>query len=393
MLYDVVILNRESSLRTSQIGCEKAITFSPHDRLDFAFRQTFGGLTEEPLIGIGASLETRDPSINLSPVIAKGLGQVHSTTDGLVFYEILFYQMGSGFYPYKLIYRTEKNPIPEELVNYKSCEEIYPDIKGIPTHIVDPRVEVLGSYLSDEVYGTGQGLIDIASDTLQHHPLFGSWARHSLSASVVSDDVKKIMSQVQLSAHTGRIDLHPNALSNMILPLDMPSTLGRIVRCLTPSPNTWLMGTSRPISFVSTPTIPTCSDVTLNPISCMSVADVLSTLSATDISVMIRCVYGSLATEISLISYIHRYASCMSVSQASISRDVALLNQLCPYVLLSYMEKRGYDHKKPLYIGIEKTFNEEAMISFSYDGTDVFHQVYLDLALLSLCSMGVSVIG
>lgn len=393
MLYDVVALARESSLRASQVGCEKSISFSPHDRLDFAFRQMFGGFTEEPLIGIGTRLETRDPVMVLRPEIFKGLGSVQSHTSGDVCYEVLFYQLGRNLYPYKLTYRTSKNISPEELVNYKACEDIIPDVGGSSVHIVDPRVEVLGSYITDDVYGSGQGLIDVAADTLQHHPLYGSWARHTLSANVVSDDVKKIMGQVQLSAHTGRISLHPNALTDLILPLEMPSSLGRVIRHLSPSPNSWLMGTTQVITFPPVPLNATCADVELNPVSCMSVADVLSTVSATDISVMIECMYGALTTEVSLISYVNRYAQCLPVSQMSVSRDVSLINQLCPYTLIGYMEKKGYDPKRTLHIGIEKTFNEEAMISFSYDGRTPFHQIYLDLALLSLCSMGMSVIG
>lgn len=393
MLYDVVALTRESSLRTSQVGCEKSISFSQHDRLDFAFRQTFGGLTDEAFIGIGACLETRDPALVLRPDLFKGLGTVQSLTDGEVCYEVLFYQLGRNLYPYKLTYRTNKNLVPEELVNYKACEDIFPDVGGSSVHIVDPRVEVLGSYITDDVYGTGQGLIDIAVDTLQHHPLYGSWARHTLSANVISDDVKKIMGQVQLSAHTGRISLHPNALTDLILPLEMPSSLGRVIRHLTPNPNSWLMGTTQAISFHSIPLNTTCSDVEINPASVTLVADVLSTVSATDISVMIGCSYGSLDTEISLVSYVNRYTQSLTVSQTNVARDVSLINQLCPYTLIGYMEKKGYDPKRTLYIGIEKTFNEEALISFSYDGRTPFHQIYLDLALLSLCSMGMSVIG
>lgn len=393
MLYDIVALNRESSLRTSHVGCEKAIMFSPHTRLDTQFQQTIGGYYEEPHIGIGALLETNDPELTLKPPLFKGLGYTHSVSDGAVCYEILFYQKERLLHPYKLTYRTSKNPVPEELVNYNSCSIIYPDMCGGTAHVSDPRLEVLSSYQTDDAFGTGQGAIDLAVDTLSHHPLFGVWARHSLSANVVSSNVKSIMSQVQMSAVSGRLTLHPNVLTDKILPLEMPSSLGRIIKGLSPDPNTWSMQTSQPISFTSQPLQATCSDVSLNPPGCMPVADVLSTLAATDLCVVLRCQYNTHMSDVELLSYSNRYVVSLGVSQTSVTRDLACINQLCPYTLISHMEKKGYENKRPLFIKIEKTFNEEALISFSYDGTTVFHQIYLDLALLSLCSMGVSVIG
>lgn len=385
----------------SELGYEDSVCINLSHPLDKQYHlyenRTHVG---DEYIPLGHMLESVDGN-DLKLSIWKAYGYTSHTITGTVFYEILFYKAASEYIPFKIKLRSKVYQRPLELVNYENLSQIYGGYMGGYLHVVDPRMELLGSYLTDAVVADCSGLVDRTTDVLDKHPLFGKCAYNTYSAERVRQSLLRLSSPLGnpggFSARRGS----PLELVDAILPMEIPWNVAHMFLSFPRDPKAWIFGPSPIILPLVSPLIPMSSSLQINPKGCQRAIEVLAELKGTDLDITFETDLGGLFSVAEVTSYYNPYAGHLETTD-TLQCDILEIQHSALFTIVQCVKDHAYRTDPGLQsrihtatgrvsIRIQLTSLDEALISLS-DTAGVFHQIYIDLAALSLCSLGTSVV-
>lgn len=405
MIYHFFPLKRDRQLRFQQYGYQTSIGYQAYSVEDFEYGiidpmrtgKTFNPYHNDAYISLGNSISTVDAQKLNLPII-KTLEYI-PVQQSTVFFERLFLNLNGTLIPYRLRYY---NPYPVTLVHLENLAKIYAQLMNIPSadiQIEDPR---LNTFLSTRGYHEWLMLFDEQADqldrTLQSTYLGGRVAYDALSSSTVETHIRHMI----LRMIDGSIRLHRNAMLDTIsriVPLDCPPLLASMFRSGDSLTLQELYRTIIPQQIVDTHT-PSHIDIfyrentEFSPHSVQEFAEFLAGLDVCDITMMLRVEYPGAQVRLHDFRIINRYLPYRQVANWQMRFDVDVVT----HCLMGAMTKFLSTHQRPLpqkmyFIKIVKTFNEEALIQFFETSDDLsrpFYQIHLDLAIMSLCSLGVT---
>lgn len=338
--------------------------------------------------------------------ITKALGY-ELTPTGLIPFEMLLYKEGVHKYiPYRL--RFYNGTRFEEIVNYDSLAKIwslfYPK-DADPFHVSDPRWDLVQTYL-DAPTGMPTGVGE-ACICLSQHPGLDKFAYNAYSVKEVGNSLSSISRWITGGSEHRSLEKNPLLLASSIVPFSMPRSLAQQFANFPEDPRSWIF--ADPIISTYVPPALDMERTGHNPDvvydTCMfsEVASAISSSGGTEFHMVFLITNGIVPTSsVDIRKFVNRYATLGDNQYDSYVAAVELQHHAIPAAMSSaatYADKYGEDglmdilRRPEFVIEIEKTFNEEARVTFlpNVDGSGGI-SFHLDLAYMSLCSMGVGVL-
>lgn len=432
MLYDLFELPRDPNTKFTHFGYTDDLLYRWDSRFSGKIaRDGAGEIVPESLnidspyirwdkrTRVGTAIEAPAP---MRVPLAKSVEFYRKSGHRLVV-ERLYEYTTTGLLPFRIRYR-EAQEAPAAVVHLSNLTTIHntlelppdpvgPPLAPEPTPFVtyhDPRKQFLTASLTAPVLtplaaDRADGLLKLCNDT----PLAPMVARHAMAASPVQFDIEALSNYITWGALN---PLRPHdqwSLENLIRNHISPEL--RLCDTLTglfpEGKITYgeLRGHSAPLTDIDTTPSPVLPIVVpertyFSPHSFRTVADAFDRLSATDVKVEFTVFFG-LMGEPTVHHYVDRYAHLIGDRYAA---DLDVCKQAALQALLSSSFIFGPESDDPLgwaqhqlfatpetdtmSLVLEKTHNDEALISF-YRGGVLDCAIHLDLAMLSLCSLGI----
>lgn len=401
MLYHVFELVRDKSLAYNVFGDVSTVgvirpnsAASELERAYFSPVDPIRGVEWDDTILIGNTLElSLDTEQLVQPRIYKSLEYIKSNGE-FHFFEKLYYEVSEGrLIPFKLVYFV--NGQKRSVVSIPNIGRLIhrwtPLVSN--TTLYNPRLELfMGLSLADNPFGNVErSCIEDVSKILSMKKGLDRTAACDLSPTNVSMDIQSITETVFQPIHKRRdivpylvnaiIPYIPEPHIEMVFANETDTSVNELFRYISAQP---------PIDVSIVGPLPASeSNRDRSPKGLADIADALDKTNITDFDLIFSVDSASGGTSIfRVIGFYDRYYAFHT--RQSVSEDFYNITQA---MRLSSWSLR-LDGTRPVnYVRVRKTFNEEATIDvlenpeFPDKHT---RRIHLDLALMSVCTYGVS---
>lgn len=340
------------------------------------------------------------------PRLMKTVECYHLTSGHPVVVERLLVEQAEGFVPYRLRYCHPHHFITPSLLYLDNVAQLHREFSGCELSVANPRLQALevirdspAAYYEERVWALQQGL-DAARNG-RRGAFVDALCPNTLISQPVEDDLNTLLAYLtNTSLHGpnmrhGQLVLETVLGSNVLphLPVVDPATARHLSGVLPlralPTGGPGLFDLSCPGELrIERP------DLThFSPSGYRLVAHALDNHRPTDVDATIA-LSGGMVVGREVRHLIDRYASVLGVLDHHQRLD--WLDEIARQTLTITGYQNAHAHLHPELLGdvrvrIRRSFADEALLElFVADGRCV-HVVHLDLALLALCSLGITV--